>query len=230
MTKKEKKQSHDLLQIFPGVFLIDDKLATLNCYPGNTVYGEKLVDVDGKEYRIWDPFRSKLAAAIKKGLKSSGIKKGYTVLYLGAASGTTVSHVSDIVGKNGVIYCVELSGRPMRDLIGVCEIRDNMVPILGDARKPHEYKKYIEGKVDFIYQDVAQPDQIRIFKLNSDMFLKDGGEGFICIKSQSIDVTKSSKEVYKEALKELKDCGFTILQEIELSPYDLNHLFVHVKK
>ncbi len=230
MNKKEKRSQHDLLQIFPGIFKIDDKLATLNAYPGNTVYGERLIDVDDKEYRLWDPFRSKLAGAIKKGLKSSGIKKGDSVLYLGAASGTTCSHVSDIIGKNGILYCVEFSERPLRDLISVCEIRDNMIPILGDARKPQEYKKYIEGKVDFIYQDVAQPDQIRIFKLNSDMFLKQGGEGFICIKSQSIDVTKASKEVYKESLKELKDYGFTILQEIELSPYDLNHLFVHVKK
>ena len=230
MNKKEKRKGHDLLQIFPGVFKIDEKLATFNAYPGNTVYGERLVDVEEKEYRMWDPFRSKLAGAIKKGLKSSGIKKGDSVLYLGAASGTTPSHVSDIVGTHGLVYCVEFSERPVRDLIGVCEVRDNMLPILGDARKPQDYKKYVEGKVDFIYQDVAQPDQMRIFKLNSDMYLKDGGEGFICIKSQSIDVTKASKEVYKGALKELKDYGLTILQEIELSPYDLNHLFVHVKK
>lgn len=50
------------------------------------------------EYRAWNPFRSKLAAAILGGIDQIHIKPGVRVLYLGAASGTTVSHVSDIVG------------------------------------------------------------------------------------------------------------------------------------
>ena len=51
------------------------------------------------EYRVWNPFRSKLAAAILGGVDKIHMKPGAKVLYLGAASGTTVSHVSDIVGK-----------------------------------------------------------------------------------------------------------------------------------
>jgi rRNA 2'-O-methyltransferase fibrillarin len=54
--------------------------------------GEKI------EYRVWNPFRSKLGAAILGGVDQIHIKPGAKVLYLGAASGTTVSHVSDIVG------------------------------------------------------------------------------------------------------------------------------------
>ena len=40
------------------------------------------------------------------------------MLYLGAASGTTVSHVSDVVGPEGMVYAVEFSHRPGRDLPG----------------------------------------------------------------------------------------------------------------
>ena len=50
------------------------------------------------EYRAWNPFRSKLAAAIVGGIEHIHMKPGSKVLYLGAASGTTVSHVSDLVG------------------------------------------------------------------------------------------------------------------------------------
>ncbi|VVB73535.1 Fibrillarin-like rRNA/tRNA 2'-O-methyltransferase [uncultured archaeon] len=223
-------ESKDLVQLFPGIFQIEGKLATLNIYPGHAVYGERLIEIDGKEYRMWDPFRSKLAGAIKKGLKATAIKKGDAVLYLGAASGTTSSHVADIVGKKGIVYCVEFAERPMRDLINICEVRDNMVPILADSRKPADYRKYVEGKVDVIYQDVAQKDQVRILDINADMYLKEGGEALLCVKSQSIDVTKTSRSVYHDVLKELKDAEFAVLQQFELSPYDLNHLFVHLKR
>lgn len=63
------------------------------------------------EYRIWNPFRSKLAASILAGIDNIHIKPGAKVLYLGAASGTSVSHVSDIVGPEGSVFAVEFSHR-----------------------------------------------------------------------------------------------------------------------
>ena len=86
---------------------------------GESVYGEKRVSVevgDGEkmdkvEYRVWNPFRSKLAASILAGVDNIHIKPGAKVLYLGAASGTSVSHVSDIVGPEGSVYAVEFSHR-----------------------------------------------------------------------------------------------------------------------
>ena len=47
---------------------------------------------------MWNPFRSKLAASIVGGIEAIYMKPGSKVLYLGAASGTTVSHVADLVG------------------------------------------------------------------------------------------------------------------------------------
>ena len=85
------------------------RLATQNLTPGLTVYGERLIHVKDVEYRIWDAFRSKLAGAIIKGLQTVPLDPGYNVLYLGAASGTTPSHVSDIVGEKGHVYCVEFA-------------------------------------------------------------------------------------------------------------------------
>jgi hypothetical protein len=130
---------------FPQVYIVtlDDgsqKLATMNLAPGRTVYGEKLIKFEGVEYRLWDPFRSKLAAAILKGIKAVPIKPDHQVLYLGAASGTTASHVSDIVGEKGHVYCVEFAARALRELVNnVCPYRLNMTPILEDARFPERY-------------------------------------------------------------------------------------------
>lgn len=213
---------------FLGVFLVNGKLATLSFAPGTRVYGEKLVREGESEYRMWDLYRSKLAAAIHKGLKELPIKPGSTVLYLGAATGTTPSHVSDIVGSSGTVFCVEFAQRSMRDLLSVCERRQNMLPIMGDARQPEQYAEGI-GKVDVVYQDVAQPDQADIFIKNSKLFLKKGGWGMIAIKSQSIDVTRQPRKVFEEFVSQVgSEIG--VKEQIELSPYDLEHLFITGKK
>ena len=214
-------------EIFPGVFFIDNLLATLNTNPGKRVYDERLTKIDGKEYRFWDPYRSKLAGAIKKGLGEFPFAKGSKVLYLGASTGTTVSHLSDIVGQKGEIFAVEIATQVIKRLIQLSEHRENIIPIHDDARQPHNYREV--GEVDAIYQDVAQPDQVDILVKNSDMFLKKDGIAMIAIKSQSIDVTKKPDDVFDVALKELEK-HFEILEKYKLEPFDKDHLFVVLRK
>jgi fibrillarin-like pre-rRNA processing protein len=206
------------------------RLATKNLAPGRTVYGERLVKSKDMEYRIWDAFRSKLAAAIMRGLKTVPIQSGRKVLYLGAASGTTVSHVSDILGENGHVYCVEFAARSIRDLVdNVCAFRMNMSPILADARFPERYSALVE-KVDTIYCDIAQPEQAKLLADNADSFLKDNGWIMLAVKSQSIDVTKEPSEVYREEANTLKKRGFRIEQVVNLEPYDKAHVMIVAQK
>ena len=214
---------------FEGIYKINGKLATVNLVPGRKVYGEKLISINGTEYRIWDPFRSKPAAALRKKLKVFPVWSGMKMLYLGIASGTTASHFSDIIGKDGMIFGVEISEIPLRDLIPVAEERGNIIPILADARFPENYRKIVYGKVDLVYEDIASPDQIKILKWNCDKFLKPNGYAMIAIKSQSIDVTKKPKVVYKECLEELSK-DFEILDKVELDPFEKYHLFVVLRK
>jgi hypothetical protein len=103
---------------------------------------------------------SRIAAAILGGVDSIWMKPGSKVLYLGAASGTSVSHVSDLVGEEGTVYAVEFSHRSGRDLINVAKKRANIIPIIEDARHPQKYRMLI-GMVDCVFADVAQPDQVR---------------------------------------------------------------------
>jgi fibrillarin-like pre-rRNA processing protein len=202
------------------------KLATQNLAVGHAVYGERLIKHRNVEYRVWDPYRSKLAAAIIKGLEKVPIEQGLRVLYLGAASGTTASHISDIVGEKGHVYCVEFAPRSIRELVeNVCVHRPNMSPILADARLPEQYASLV-GKVEVVYCDVAQPEQAKILAGNADMFLLSRGWIMLAVKAQSIDVTKEPAEVYKGEISTLKARGFRIRQVVPLEPFDKAHVMI----
>lgn len=203
------------------------RLGTRNLTPSLNVYGERLVKFKGVEYRVWDAFRSKLAGAIIKGLKNVPIEPGFKVLYLGAASGTTPSHVSDIVGEDGYVYCVEFAQRSLRDLVNnVAAFRTNISPMLEDARMPERYAIFIPGKVDTIYCDVAQPEQAKLLADNAAVFLKPQGWVMLACKSQSIDVTMSPNEVYQQEARILKKRGFNITEIVDLEPYDKAHAMI----
>ncbi|XP_014285159.1 rRNA 2'-O-methyltransferase fibrillarin isoform X1 [Halyomorpha halys] len=216
----------------PGVFIArgkEDALVTLNMVPGEAVYGEKRISVenDGEkiEYRVWNPFRSKLAAAILGGIDQIHMPPGSKVLYLGAASGTTVSHVSDIVGPEGLVYAVEFSHRSGRDLLGVAKKRTNIIPIIEDARHPHKYRMLI-GMVDCIFADVAQPDQARIVAINAHSYLKNGGHFVISIKANCIDSTAQPEAVFAGEVKKLQAEKLKPQEQLTLEPYERDHAVV----
>lgn len=215
-----------------GVFIYrgaEDALVTLNLVPGVSVYGEKRVSIiengEKVEYRTWNPFRSKLAAAILGGVDKIHIKPRSRVLYLGAASGTTVSHVSDIIGPDGLVYAVEFSHRAGRDLVNVAKKRTNIIPVLEDARHPLKYRMLI-GMVDVIFADVAQPDQSRIVALNAHTFLRNGGHFLISIKANCIDSTASAEAVFASEVKKLQQENLKPQEQLTLEPYERDHAVV----
>jgi len=220
---------------FEGVYWVkfqdnSRRIATKNLSPGRSVYGEQLAKFRRKEYRLWDAYRSKLAAAILKGITEVPISPGRRVLYLGAASGTTASHVSDILEKEGVVFCVEFAQRTMRELIDhVCPDRPNMSPILADARQPSAYRSLV-SPVDAIYCDIAQPEQARILADNSDLFLKESGTAMIAVKSRSVDVTMSPATVFTQEKRTLIQRGFKIIDTVRLEPYEKDHAMMIARR
>lgn len=177
------------------------------------------------EYRVWNPFRSKLAAGILGGLDELFIKPGSKVLYLGAASGTSVSHVADVVGPTGTVYAVEFSHRSGRDLIGMAKKRPNVIPIIEDARHPQKYRMLV-GMVDAVFADVAQPDQARIIALNAHLFLKDQGGVIISIKANCIDSTVEAETVFAREVQKLREERIKPLEQLTLEPYERDHCIV----
>ncbi|MFB6294850.1 MAG: fibrillarin-like rRNA/tRNA 2'-O-methyltransferase [Candidatus Nanohaloarchaea archaeon] len=207
----------------PGVVEMDDALYTENLVPGEQVYGEELVERDGVEYRRWSPHRSKAAAALTKDIAAFPVARDSEVLYLGASTGTTVSHVSDIV-SSGFVHAVEYAPSIARQLRAVAAQRENIAPIVGDARTPDDYAALC-SQVDVIYQDVAQPDQVRILRENADMFLRDGGHAMLAIKARSIATGRPPEQVFAEAKEALRQ-EFDIVAGTRLEPFHDDHLFL----
>jgi len=211
----------------------DENLVTASMAPGKAVYGEKRISSekpgstapDKVEFRIWNPYRSKLGASIVNGLKSIYMKPGCKVLYLGAASGTTVSHVSDIVGIDGAVFAVEFAKRPARQLVRMAQDRTNVVPILADARLPNQYRLMVP-MVDVIFSDVAQPDQTEIVMKNANHFLKSGGQVLIAIKASCVDSLAEPEAVFEAEIQKLEKAGWKPLDKLTLEPYQRNHTLI----
>lgn len=215
---------------FPGIYCIRDKkfrIFTKNLVPGKSVYDEQLVRDKGVEYRQWDPTRSKLAAAIFKNISQVGLTSSDYVLYLGASTGTTVSHISDILGREGFIFALDFSPRVLRELVFMADARKNIAPVLGDANNPESFRKLVSG-VDFLYQDVAQKNQAEIFIKNL-VFLKPGGFGFLCVKSKSIDIAARPKQIYADVRAKLEK-EVTVVDYKILDPFEKDHCVFVCKK
>jgi len=182
---------------------------------GHPEYGEA---TDG-EYRRWDPHRSKLGAMVALGM-DTGLEADQKTLYLGAAAGTTVSHVADFGGPT---YAVEFAPRPARDLLDVADHRENLFPLLKDARKPESYAHVVEP-VDIVVQDVATRGQARVAALNR-RFLDGDGRLLAAVKARSEDVTADPEAVFEDVVAELRD-HYEVLDTEQLDPYHQDHLGV----
>ena len=208
------------------VFSDRGRLYTISLHPWKRVYGERLMTVSGTEYREWDPRRSKLSAYITNGGRRFPFTSGSRVLYLGASSGTTPSHVADICPE-GKVYCVEFAQRMFRELVGTCADRPNMMPILGDATKPEEYAMFADS-VDVVYQDVAQKRQAEILCDNMDAF--NAGHGMVAVKARSEDVTASPESVFEMSKKVIEDRGFRVTDVRKLDPHEKDHAMIVVER
>ena len=212
-------------EVQPGIYQKGDKIFT-KALSTESVYGEKFIEENGEKFREWNPNRSKVGAGVKKGVKLD-VSRDSEVLYLGAASGTTVSHFSDILTE-GFIFAVEYSDTVIRDLVHVAEDRKNIAPILGNARNPEEYEELVDEKVDVVFQDISQKDQAEIFIRNAEKYLEQNGTALIAVKAQSISSSRDPENVFEEVKEKLSE-KFEFLEETLLEPYETDHLFLKMK-
>ena len=208
-------------ELAPGVVGFDDgRILTRNLVPGQRVYDEELHTVEGQEFRTWNPTRSKLGAYLMKGGRNFPLRADSRVLYLGAANGTTPSHVSDVV-RDGLMVAVEFSPRSFRDLLRMSAPRGNVVPVLADAWRPELYGRYL-GKVDFLFQDIAQRQQAAIFAKNVNRFKP--AWAMLAIKARSVDVAAHPREVYDRVAAEVAALtGYEVVEMVDLGPYEKDH-------
>ncbi|MCY0851680.1 MAG: fibrillarin-like rRNA/tRNA 2'-O-methyltransferase [Thermoplasma acidophilum] len=223
MQEKIRRKSSQPVYLYgtKNVLRIGNKLYTRTS-KNKRVYGEDIIRFEHANYREWRPDRSKLAAAILKGLHTMPIGESSNILYLGASTGTTVSHISDIA-SSGRIYAVEVAYEPFSKLLDLAEQRDNIYPILEDANLPERYRFFIEH-VDVVYQDISQRNQIAIFRRNMDEFQPKSA--FLILKTRSIASTEDAKTILKKTIEQLS--SYNIREVIDLSPYDTDHYLILV--
>lgn len=202
------------------------QLVTRNKTPSKACYGEQLVRLGDCEVRVWNPRRSKLSAALHKKTRLR-LRKTDKILYLGAATGTTLSHLSDINTK-GINYAVEISPLSMQKLLLLSQMRDNIIPLLEDAGKPWRYQHVVE-EVDVLYQDIAQRNQAEIAAGNAELYLRRGGQMLLALKARSIDTTASPRAVLEKELEVLEQT-LRVQQIINLSPYQKSHYLITAEK
>lgn len=204
------------------------RIFTKSLSPGKVHFEERTLKDQGEEYREFDPQHSKLAATIMKGCTNVFIRKKDIILYLGISHGYTASFISDMIGKEGLIFGVDLAPRVMRDLVFLAEERRNIVPILADANHPEQYQDKI-CQADILYQDIAQRNQAEIFINNCHLFLKKGGYGLLAVKARSVDMTQKPKQIFEETRKKLEKL-FTVIDFRILEPFEKDHCLIIVKK
>lgn len=210
----------------PGVYRHGRELYTRNLRPGERVYGEELRTESGIEYRHWDPWRSKLAAFLLKTPAPAGLVRARTFLYLGGSHGTTVSHLSDAF-PDATIFVVEKSPTSFAPLLALTRRRPNLLPLLADAQLPERYSADV-GRVDFLYQDVAQRAQAQIFRENAGACLAADGAGLLMLKVRSITQSLTTRAVLGAARRELVAGGWRTADAVELHPFSREHLALPV--
>ncbi|HZY92686.1 MAG TPA: fibrillarin-like rRNA/tRNA 2'-O-methyltransferase [Thermoplasmata archaeon] len=191
------------------------------------VYGERVTFREDQAFRRWDPMRSKLGAALAKGYAGPLPASGEYWLYLGAASGTTASHVADLVGRSGAVFALEKSLRPFARLLRLADRYPNLLPVLGDARAPQTYLALVPP-VDGLYVDVAQPDQLPIALENARWFLRRNGVVLLALKTASMGRELSGRAHLERTLETLADVG-EVEESLSLEPLHRRHFFVEVR-
>ncbi len=189
------------------------------------VYGERWVDTGARSYRSFEPGRSKLSAGIVHDWAGPIPAEGERWLYLGAASGTTASHIADLVGPSGRVYALERSPRPFARLLALAERWPNLLPILADAREPRTYAPLVPA-VDGVYADIAQPDQVEIVRRNAELYLgRAGGSVLFALKTASMGRDRDASAHLAAAEREIA-AGVDLAPSVRLDPFHKGHYLV----
>ena len=206
----------------------EKKLATLSNVSTNQDYKENLVEMNGKQYSIWNPYMSKLAAAIINGMEIFPILKKTKILYLDPTSEKTIKHISDIVGINGKIFVVRNIMKNSKNFLEqIAKNRSNIFTIIPDKTNPARLTGMTE-MVDVIYIDIAEHNQTEIAIQNCKNHLRIGGFLMLIVPTKNIDFANNTSKKNQEERKKLQT-SFDIIQEINLTDFFKEYSMVIAK-
>ena len=204
------------------------KLATLNNASINEVYNEKLIKINGKQYNLWNPYTSKLAAAIVNGMEIFPILKKTKVLYLNDTIEKTLSHISDIIGVNGKIFILrDINENSKKFLDNVMNDRTNVFTITRDNGDPAKFSSKTE-MVNVVYVDITQHNETEVAIQNCKRYLTDGGFLMLVVPTKKIDFVNNPNGQNLEEIQKLQS-SFEIIQQINLTDFFKEHSMIIAK-
>ena len=206
----------------------EKKLATLSNVSTNQDYKENLVEMNGKQHSIWNPYMSKLAAAIINGMEIFPILKKTKILYLDPTSEKTIKHISDIVGINGKIFVVRNIMKNSKNFLEqIAKNRSNIFTIIPDKTNPARFTGMTET-VDVIFIDITEHNQTESIIQNCKNHLRIGGFLMLIVPTKNIDFTNNPSKKNQEERKKLQT-SFDIIQEINLTDFFKEYSMVIAK-
>ena len=204
------------------------KLATLNNASINEVYNEKIIKINGKQYNLWNPYTSKLAAAIVNGMEIFPILKKTKILYLNGAIEKTLSHISDIIGVNGKIFILrDINENSKNFLENVMNDRTNVFTITRDNGDPAKFSSKSE-MVNVVYVDITQHNETEVAIQNCKRYLRDGGFLMLVVPTKKIDFVNNPNGQNLEEIQKLQS-SFEIIQQINLTDFFKEHSMIIAK-
>ena len=193
------------------------KLATLNNAGINEAYNEKLTEINGKQYNVWNPYTSKLAAAIVNGMEIFPILEKTKVLYLNTTIEKTLSHISDIIGMNGKIFVVRDMVENSKNFLE--KVRNNRVNIFSITRENGVPARFSSTEmVNVVYVDITQHNETEVAIQNCKNYLRNGGFLMLVVPTKKIDFINNPSKQNLEEMQKLQS-SFEIIQQINLTDF-----------
>ena len=219
----------------------EEQLATKNMVKGTKTRKEKIVIVNNEEFLEWNPYKSKLAAAIRNGLQILPIIKNSKVVCINLLEESTILHISNIVGSNGSVFVIDINKNKKSFLNKLVNTHKNIIPIY-DTVDELSFSSSITGKVDALYVDIPESEQIETIVEKYGSLLKN--EGFLMLIAKKDDNAIIENDIagwmaeqraglnkIREITTKLKS-QFEIIQEINLGlnygmrPYHKFYAFI----
>ncbi len=127
------------------------------------------------QYRNWNPFHSKLAAALFNGLEIFPFKPNSKIFYSDNSSNTTLNHLLDIIDSKGTIYLQKDNDMKIKNLKNVV--------IIDQGKNNTLYNHDQKETFDVIYLDITNDKKLQTQILNHEMTLKKSGFLIIILNS-----------------------------------------------
>ena len=168
----------------------------------------------------WNPYTSKLAAALFSGMEIFPIKLASKIFYFDDYSTITLEHISNIINNEGIVYFLKnIENKQILNFTNVkiinCDI-DN-----------HDYFIELQEEIDVAYLDLSTDEKLNSIIKNCKIILKQNGF-LVLVLNDKYSISDDFIVQIQNTIINLK-ASFELIQEINLSYFFKNSFMIVMK-